>query len=85
MWLLAKSPESKYRQSVFCVMYLILMLLWLPPASPFCLSIENILAVPGADMRSLDVAGYETGTCLISLQLFRGKVQGLWPLGDFVT
>lgn len=55
MWLLAKSSESKYRQSVFYVMYLILEL---PPASPFYLSIENILAVPGAEERSLDVAGY---------------------------
>lgn len=48
------SPESKYRQSVFYVMYLILKLLWLPSASPFHLSIENIFAVPGAEERSLD-------------------------------
>lgn len=58
MWLPAKSPENKHRQSVFYVMYLILTLLWLPPASPFYLSIENILAVPGAEDRSLDIAGY---------------------------
>lgn len=55
MCLLAKSPESKYRQSVFYVMCLILKL---PRASPFCLSIENILAVPGAEEGSLDAAGY---------------------------
>lgn len=54
MWLLAKSPESKYILSVFYVIYF--KLLWLPPASHFCLSIENILAVPGAEERSVDVA-----------------------------
>lgn len=55
MWLLPKSPESKYRRSVFDVMYLILKLLWHPP--PFHLSLEKVLAVPGAEERSTDVAG----------------------------
>lgn len=58
MWVPVKSPESKYRQSVFHVMYLILKLLWLPPASPFHLSIENTLTLTGAEEKSLDVAGY---------------------------
>lgn len=60
MWLLPKSPESKYRRSVFDVMYLILKLLWHtspPPPPPFHLSLEKVLAVPGAEERSTDVAG----------------------------
>lgn len=60
MWLLPKSPESKYRRSVFDVMYLILKLLWHTHTHthpPFHLSLEKVLAVPGAEERSTDVAG----------------------------
>lgn len=46
MWLLPKSPESKYRRSVFDVMYLILKLLWHTSPPPFSSFLRKSFGCP---------------------------------------
>lgn len=53
---LQRALKASTDGSVFHVVYRILKLLWLPHTPPFHLSIEKVLAVPGAEEGSMDAA-----------------------------